>query len=133
MLLFAGNPVAWVSSRQSTVAFSTAESEYIALFTTTKEAVWLKQLYTDFGHIQSKATTINVDNLSASIIANNGKSGKTVKHMKIKYHYVREMIDKKVVATINCPADIMLADVLTKSLSRQRFETLRANSGVGCL
>ena len=92
----------------------------------------MRQLYTDFGHIQSKATTINVDNMSASAIANNAKSGKNVKHMEIKYHYVQEMIDKKAVATAYCPTDIMLADVLTKPLSRQRFETLRARLGVGC-
>lgn len=54
VFLFAGSPVAWVSRRQSTVALSTAESEYIALFTATKVAAWLQQLYTDFGHIQSK-------------------------------------------------------------------------------
>ena len=70
--------------------------------------------------------------MSASAIANNAKSDKNVKHMEIKYHYVQEMIDKKAVATAYCPTDIMLADVLTKPLSRQRFETLRASLGVGC-
>ena len=70
--------------------------------------------------------------MSVSAIANNAKSGKNVKHMEIKHHYVQEMIDKKAMATAYCPTDIMLVGVLTKPLSRQSFETLRASLSVGC-
>ena len=126
----ANGPISWLSKRQSTVALSTAESEYVALFSSVKEAVWLKQLFEDLGESQSNPIYINCDNMSALAIANNSKSNKNVKHMEIKYHYVRETIESKVVATKYCPTEVMVADILTKPLARARFEALCAMLGL---
>ena len=126
----AGSPISWISKRQSTVALSTAESEYVALFASVKEAVWLRQLFEDLGQSQSNPTCISCDNMSAIAIANNSKSSKNVKHMEIKFHYVREAINAKAVATKYCPTEVMLADILTKPLARARFETLRTMLGL---
>ena len=97
------------SKRQSTVALSTSEAEYIALFTASKEGVWLRQLFSDFGVGQTN-----------------------IKHMDIKYHYVREMVERQAVVTVYSPTDIMLADILTKPLAGQRFEFSRSGLGVVC-
>ena len=56
VFLYARSPIAWLSKRQSTVALSTAETEYIALFIASKEAVWLGQLFVDFGVGQTNQT-----------------------------------------------------------------------------
>lgn len=121
---YANNLITWLSKRQSTIALSTAESEYIALFEATKEAVWLRQLLTDIDSSASDATVINVDNQSAAAIANNNKSTKRIKHMDIKYHYVREAVVSKNVATKYCPSEIMLADLFTKPMPKTRFLSL---------
>ena len=130
VFLSSGGPINWLSKRQTTVALSTAESEYIALFEGTKEAVWLRQLYNSIGQQSSTPLTIRVDNTSADAIANNSKSSKRVKHMDIKYHFVREAIADKAIATSYCSTECMLADILTKSLPRPRFMTLRDMLGV---
>jgi len=118
---YAKNLITWFSKQQITVALLTAESEYISLFEATKEAIWLRQLLTDIDSPISDATVINVDNQSAAAIANNNKSTKRIKHMDIKYHYVREAVNSKTVATNFCPSEIMLADLLTKPMPKTRF------------
>jgi len=86
------------------------------LFEATKEAVWLRQLLTDIDSPILDATVINVDNQS-----NNNKNTRRIKHMHIKYHYVREAVNSKTVATNFCPSDVMLADLLTKPMPKTRF------------
>ena len=106
---YASIPIAWPSKCQSTVALSTAEAKYIALFTASKEGVWLRKLFADFEVGQTN-----------------------IKHMDIKYHYVREMVERQAVVTVYSPTDIMLADILTKPLAGQRFEFSRSGLGVVC-
>ena len=102
-------PDSMTSIHQSTVALSTAEAEYIALFTASKEGVWLRKLLADFAVGQTN-----------------------IKYMDIKIHYVREMVQRQAVVTVYSPTDIMLADILTKPLAGQRFEFSRSGLGVVC-
>ena len=114
VFLSVGSPLVWSSKRQATVALFTTDSEYVALFDAVKEAVWLRQLYLNFGQANHGPTVVNVDNTSASAIANNSKSSERLKHMDIKYHYVQEVVSGEAVATAYCPTNAMLADILTK-------------------
>ena len=52
--------------------------------------------------------------------------------MDIKYHYVREMVERQAVVTVYSPTDIMLADILTEPLAGQRVEFSRSGPGVVC-
>ena len=83
-------PVSWRSKKQSSVALSTAEAEYIALTCSSQEAIWLKQLTTELGNASSKSITIYED------IQANGM-------LKLEY----------------CPTKDMVADMLTKGLSHK--------------
>ena len=65
--------ISWCSKRQSVVALSTAEAEYISLSKTTTEAIWLPQLFPDLGFTQNKSTIIYEDNQSSIAIASDGK------------------------------------------------------------
>ena len=66
-----GGAVSWSSKKQSSVALSTAEAEYIALASTAQEAVWLRQLTTELGSSSTKATTIFEDNQAAISMSKN--------------------------------------------------------------
>ena len=55
------------------------------------------------------------------------------KHIDIKFHYVREALEDGIINLIYCPTEQMIADILTKPLTRQRFETLRLEMGLKSL
>src|SRR3954453_5475664 len=61
-----GGPISWTSRRQSTVALSTTEAEYMAMCQAIREASWLRQLLNELGVYQdNKYTKVHADNKSA--------------------------------------------------------------------
>ena len=62
VFIMSGGAVSWLSQKQSTVALSTAESEYIALGSATQEAIWLRQLLVDMKVDVSSSLEILEDN-----------------------------------------------------------------------
>ena len=89
-----GNAViSWRSTKQTCVALSTAESEYVALSTCTQEAIWLQKLLIDLKCSDNKPMLINEDNQSALCLSKNNKGHTRAKHIEIKYHFCREMVN----------------------------------------
>ena len=124
-LMLNGAAVAWRSKLQPTTAVSTAEAEYVALCRAAQEAIHLRQLLEELGVSQGSApTTIFEDNQPCLHIANNPFVGEATKHMAVKYHYVRDMIQAHEIKVEYCPTSAMLADCLTKNLPRETFRSL---------
>ena len=65
-----GIAVTWRSQKQSCVALSTAEAEYMALSSAAQEAVWMRELNSDLGNLQSQPTLIFEDNQSCQVLSN---------------------------------------------------------------
>ena len=120
-----GGPVCWSSRRQSCVALSTAEAEYVSLGAATKKAVWLRDLLKELGCEQGEATPLYEDNRSAIALAENESHSRRTRHIHVKYHYVREAIKENIVRIIYCPSEQMVADMMTKSLPSSKFAELR--------
>jgi hypothetical protein len=125
-----GSPIAWQSRKQKVVAQSTAESEYMELSNTTKEAVWFDVLLSGMHHLTPRPHVIYEDNQSAIHMAGNGNNHGRTKHIDVRYHYIREKIKEGVVTIQHIPTDQQIADIFTKPLPRPRFEALRALLGV---
>ena len=130
MFMLCGAPISWMSKKQTSVALSTAEAEYIALSTATQEAVWLRQLTSELRFEQTKPTVIYEDNQSAISLAQNPQFHGRMKHIDIRHHFVREKVTDGMIEIKYCRSNGMLADMLTKGLSRTVFETLRMSAGV---
>ena len=122
--------ISWLSQKQSTVALSTAEAEYIALSSATQEVVWLRQLLTDIGVDCTKPVTVWEDNQAAIGLTRNPIGHKRTKHIDIKYHFVRECVMIGSLFVKYCNTKEMLADILTKPLPRGQFEYLRSKLGI---
>ncbi|KAL9444243.1 hypothetical protein AB3S75_017429 [Citrus x aurantiifolia] len=120
----------WSSKKQEIVAQSTAEAEYIAAAAAVNQALWLRKLMTDLKMIQNYATEIFVDNQAAIAISNNPVFHGKTKHFKIKYYFVREVQKNDEVRLVYCKTEDQLADILTKGLSKSRFELLKKRIGV---
>ena len=123
--------VSWSSKRQSTVAKSTAEAEYVALSFATQEAVWLRQLLDSLGFPARDATVIFEDNNGAIDLSRNDKYHNRTKHIDISHHFVRERVESKEIDVLPCNTNDMVADILTKGIPRVQFEKLREMLGVG--
>lgn len=121
--------VSWLSKRQSCVALSTAEAEYMALTSATQEAVWLRQLLSDLKNKQTGPMLILEDNQAAICMAKNAQYHGRAKHIDIKYHFIREHIANAAVKLEYCSTEEMIADMFTKGLSVVRFTKLRKMLG----
>jgi hypothetical protein len=122
-----GAAISWMSKRQPTVASSTAEAEYTALFSGTQEAMFLRQLLTDIG-IVCETITMNEDNQPAIFIANNPTTSSHSKHFDVRLHYTREKVQEGTIKLQYCPTADMVADMLTKATDRIKFEKFRSTA-----
>ncbi|KAF2353132.1 Reverse transcriptase RNA-dependent DNA polymerase, partial [Trinorchestia longiramus] len=122
--------ITWRSVKQSRVALSTAEAEYVALAGAAQEAIWLKQLLDDLEFKTGGPMVVNEDNQSAICLAQNPKYHGRSKHIDIKFNYVRDLVRNKEIDLVYCPSNDMLADIFTKGLSAEKFSRLRSKLGV---
>ena len=122
--------ISWRSHKQSIIALSTTEAEYVALCEAAQEAVWLRRLLGDIDFTQSDPTVIYEDNQGAISLSSNPKDHTRTKHIDIKYHYIRERVAAKELSVIHCATGDMTADTLTKGLPKPGFERCRAGMGV---
>ena len=125
--------ISWKSTKQSCVALSTAEAEYVALSAASQEAVWIQKLLTEFRMDKIKPMIIHEDNQSALSMTKNVKDHGRGKHIDIKFHYVKDMVTSGNIELKYCPTNDMLADIFTKGLPRERFSRLRLLLGVRSL
>ena len=109
---------------------STTEAEYMAVCEASKEAIWMRYLLDDMGYPQSDPTTIHDDNQGCIAISKNPRRHQRTKHINKRYHYVREKVESKEVLLKYCPTKDMVADILTKYVSKTQFENLRKLMGV---
>ncbi|GJZ80925.1 retrovirus-related pol polyprotein from transposon TNT 1-94 [Tanacetum coccineum] len=115
-----GTSVSWMSRIQKCVAMSTTEAEYMAIAEAGKELVWLKNFLEELDRAQTECVLF-CDNQSAIHLAKNPVFHGRTKHIKIRYHYIRELVSegtlslKKILGAKN-PADMLTKVVTTKKL-----------------
>ena len=126
-----GGAVSWRSKKQSCVALSTAEAEYMALASATQEAIWMKHLIADL-HIEilEKPVCIHEDNQSTICIAKNHQYHGRSKHIDIKFHFTRDQVISGNIELNYCKSENMVADLFTKPLSGPQFKRLRELLGL---
>jgi hypothetical protein len=125
-----GAAISWLSKKQATVALSTSEAEYIALSLAAQETIWIRKLLSEFGVKLDGPTTLMEDNQGAIAIAHNPVSHARTKHIDIRHHYIRQCIQEGAVKVNYCSSENMYADILTKPLTKGKFQTLRDGIGL---
>ena len=111
-----GGAVSWSSKKQELVTLSTTEAEYVAQTHAAKEAVWLRRLLTELFGPMEGLTTLFSDSKSAIALAQDGHYHARTKHIDIRYHFIRYIIEAGTVKLVYCSTDDMTADTLTKAL-----------------
>ena len=85
--------VTWCCQRQKTVTLSTMEAEYVAAALAAREAVWLRQILKDLAREQNDATCLFIDNQSAIRMLKNLEFHKRTKHIDVKFHFIRDLVE----------------------------------------
>ena len=120
-----GIAVSWRSKKQTTVALSMAEAEYVALASAAQEAVWMRQLTIDLnGEPPTEPTVVFEDNQVAIAMTKYPQFHGRSKHITIKYHFVRDKVSDGTINISYCPTTEMIADMLTKGLPTGTFNKL---------
>jgi hypothetical protein len=114
--MMAGGPTFWMSKRQDVVALSTTEAEYIALGKGAQQARWTHNFLTEIGHPEPLPSKLLADNKGAIAISENPRFHSRVKHIDIRFHYLRDVVEKGAVKVEFVASEDNPADLLTKSL-----------------
>jgi hypothetical protein len=118
--------VSWSSRKQSSVAQSTTEAEYVVVASCCSQLLWITHTMSDFGK-EYTHVPLQCDSTSAISVAKNPVLHSKTKHLKVRYHFLRDNV-----ALIHVPTHDQLADIFTKPLDQATFTHLRGDPGV-CL
>lgn len=119
-----GAVVDWTSKKEDKIAKSTAEAEYVAASFATTKALWMNKLLADCS--LPKPMPMYIDNTTALTQIQEGRN----KHINIHYRFVEQSARHKDVIYHHIHTDLMTADILTKALSKTKFEQFRLALGV---
>jgi hypothetical protein len=121
--------VSWSSHEQSSVAQSTTEAEYVAAASCCSQLLWITYTLTDFGE-ECSHVPLMCDSTSAISVAKNPVLHSRTKHIEVRYHFMRENVEKGNIDHIHVPTKKQLANILTKPLDQATFSHLRGELGV---
>lgn len=122
--------VSWQSKKQNVVALSSAEAEYMALSFAGCQAIWLRGVLDNLNYSRKTATTILCDNKSTIALTKNPVFHGKSKHIRIKFHFIRELVNNDEVEISFCISKEQVADIFTKALQVGTFNLLKKKLGM---
>lgn len=125
-----GGTISWACRKQTCVALSTTEAEYIALAEACQEGIWIGRLLEELRMMSTTPLKIYEDNQSClKLLCAKGFNNRT-KHIDTKYHFVKELKERSAMDFVYCQTSDMIADMLTKPLHGVRLKKLAELSGL---
>ena len=130
VLLHSGGAIDWRSKMQTVVATSSMEAEYIGLCAIVKMSKWIQTCMVELHLSRQTKIIIGMDNQSAMIFAEEQIVQDRSKHIDIKFHYIREQIQKGLIELEYVPTNRLPADALTKPLPQTKLRIFRKEMGI---
>ena len=122
--------VSWLSKKQTSIALSTTKDEYYATASCCTQVIWMKQILEYLLVKYENPIVIKYDNTSAINISKNPIMHSKIKHIPIKYQFLRDQVSEKLVKLEYIDTKEQIVDIFTKSLPKEAFEHLRCKLGV---
>ena len=122
--------VAWSSRKQAIVTLSTTEAEFVAAATSTCQLIWMKRILKRIGYAGSSSPVIFCDNSSAIKLSKNPVMHGKSKHIDVRFHFLRDLVNEGEVQLKFCGTRDQVADIFTKPLKLEAFEDFRSKLGV---
>ncbi|KAJ4835409.1 hypothetical protein Tsubulata_023696 [Turnera subulata] len=130
VFLLGSNVFSWCSKKQTVVAQSTAEAEYLAAASTVNQVVWFKKIMLDVKMEQEEPMELFCDNQSTIAMIKNPIDHGRTKHFKIRFHVIREAESEGEVQVLFYSSEMQLADLFTKPLPKNSMNQLQRDEYV---
>ena len=124
-----GTAVSWISRLQRVVALSSAEAEYVALTEASKEMIWLQRFMEELGKKQ-ESSRLYCDSQSAIHLAKNSAFHSKTKHIQLRYHFIRSVLEDGQLKLEKIHTSQNPADMLTKAVTREKLSTCSVSVGI---
>eukprot|EP00253_Pinus_taeda_P022544 PITA_22544 len=122
--------VSWYNRKQRSMALSSTEAEYMATSLAACEAIWMRKILVGLFGSHLDPTVIYCDNQSCIKISANPVFHDRSKHIDIRYHHIRDCVQRRIMLLSYIPTEDQDADILTKALTRSKFKYHRGRIGV---
>ncbi|GJU36933.1 hypothetical protein Tco_1185287 [Tanacetum coccineum] len=128
-LQFCRRLISWQCKKQTIVANSTTEAEYVAAANCCGQLLWIQNQMMDYG-FNFMNTKIHIDNESTICIVKNHVYHSSTKHIEIQHHFIRDCYEKRLIDVVKIHTDNNVADLLTKGFDVTRFNFLMVSIGM---
>nr|KYP31853.1 Retrovirus-related Pol polyprotein from transposon TNT 1-94 [Cajanus cajan] len=129
LITFAGGAISWQSRLQKCIALSTTEAEFIAITEGCKEILWMKKFLQELGQDQ-ESYVLYCDSQSAIHLSKNSTFHSRSKHIDVRYHWIRDVLESKMLKIEKIHTKDNGADMMTKSLPREKIEVCKEVAGL---
>ncbi|GJU13912.1 hypothetical protein Tco_1136308 [Tanacetum coccineum] len=119
----------WFSKKQTALAISTTEAEYVSARKACQQALWMKQAPIDYD-VRLDDVPILCDNKGVINLTKNPVQHSRTKHIEIRYHFLCDNVQKGHISIEKVPSVDNIADILTKPLKRESFNYLCLGLGM---
>ena len=125
VFMLSGITVSWSSKKQPIVTLSTTEAEFVAATACACQVVWMRRILEKLSHAQDGCTTVMCDNSSTIKLSKNHVMHRRSKHIDVRFHFLRELTQDRVIELVHCGSQDQVPDLLTKVIKLESFVKLR--------
>jgi hypothetical protein len=129
LVCFGNKVVSWKSKLQKCVALFTTEAEYIAITKACKELIWMKKFLHELG-VRQKRYVLFCDSQSAIHLSKNLMFHSRSKHIELRYHWIRDVLENKELVLEKIHASENGSDMLTKPIPSLKLEVCCEKAGL---
>lgn len=123
------NLISWFSKNKNCVSLSTVEAEYIVAGSNFSQLIWMKQMLKEY-NVKQDVMTLYCDNRSAINISKNPIQHSRTNHIDIRHHFIRDLVEDKIVSLEHVATKKKMEDIFTKALDANQFEKLWSKLGI---
>ncbi|XP_048229099.1 secreted RxLR effector protein 161-like [Ricinus communis] len=116
VFLMGGGAVAWSSRKQPIVTLSTTEVEYVAAATCACQAIWMRRILEEISHAQVGEIVMLCDNTSTIKLSKNPVMHGRSKHIRVRYHFLKDLAKEGVIKLVYCSKEMQLADMIDEGV-----------------
>lgn len=118
-------PTSWCSKKEQVVALSSCEAEYIATSMCACQVVWLMNLMKGLSSEECEVMTLMINNVSIIILTKNLIAHGRIKHIEMRFHYLRELVSEEKLKLGCCKSEDQVDNLLTKGIIIEVFKKLK--------